>query len=205
MIKGDRGNQSPADRQNEICFKRWLVVSQVVGTVVFSAILLVVFREHLDKCPCPRWCKEIAGTGDKLLPLTLASMTLAALLLTTKLSDNRYRELVLGHISVLGIPAVFAVVKLDDWGVFIFMLLGILPASLAFGLVFFVMFNKRLWLLVLLIPGVVLVPLAIYLDVVAKPIVSDSVTFLMAVVGILFLIIFLSIYWWIGIRKPSGP
>ena len=96
--------------------------------------------------------------------LIIASMTVAATLLTTTPADNRWKQFSFLLIAVTGVVAAAVVVETQSWGVFIFLIAGLVPAVLAFIFVFWRLFEESplaysLWAL-----AVVLIWVGVYLN-----------------------------------------
>ena len=110
---------------------------------------IVAFSEWLPYLECQQ---TVINYRDKLMVLTIASMTAAATLLTTKPQDDAVKQLAFLLIAVTGVVAAIVAIPPRSWLLLVFLVAGLLPVIAAFFFVFWRLFKRSrgaFWLLVL--------------------------------------------------------
>ena len=134
----------------------------LLGLLGFGFVFawIVAFSEWLPFLECQQ---TVISYRDKLMVLTIASMTAAATLLTTKPQDDAVKQLAFLLIAVAGVVAAIVAIPPRSWLLLGFLFAGLFPVISAFFFVFCRLFKCSLGAFSLLVLGAVMVWSAAFL------------------------------------------
>ena len=149
-----------SDQRNKPQTLRFGKFVTCLGVFGWFVICLLIFW---DLVPWINEDSDVFEVRIKLSLLMIASMTVAATLLTTTAADNPAKQFVFLLIAMAGTLVAVVAISPSSWVVLAFLILGLLPAISVFGIVIWLMFEGHRRPLFLLVIGGVLVLMAVAL------------------------------------------
>ena len=151
-------NRMNSEKANNAKANQVVLIGLLVWGVIFAWIL--AFSESIPFLECDQ---HVINHRDKLMVLTIASMTAAATLLTTTPQDNAVKQLAFLLIAVTGVVAAIVAIPARSWFLLGFLSAGMLPVASAFFYVFWCLFKRSRWAYFLLVLGAAMVWAAAFL------------------------------------------